>query len=291
MRTSIFSHPLAPLVLVSAAMAAAPAFAACPTDLEVALMAARHANLEVVANPSRDMTLSDALCGRDKFVRFLAQNNGRAVGYKAGLTSAAAQKQFGVAHPVRGTLFEKMLLRDGAEVPAKFGARPVFEADLVVEVKDAGINTARTPLEALRHVARIYPFIELPDLMVENPRAITGPIVAYINVGTRLGVLGEPLEVKPSQALLDALSTMKVTIVDNDGKQIDSASGSALLDNPMHAVLWLASDLRRQGGVLRKGELLSLGSFSRPHPPKPGMTVKVSYDGLPGNPSVSVRFR
>lgn len=76
------------------------------------------------------------------------------------------QQRFGFPRPVYGTLFETMLLQDRAVVPAKFGSRPVFEADLVVAGKDDGINRATTPLEALKHIAKIYPFIELPDLVV-----------------------------------------------------------------------------------------------------------------------------
>jgi 2-keto-4-pentenoate hydratase len=33
-------------------------------------------------------------------------------------------------------------------------------------LKDAGINRATTPLAVLRHISNIYPFIELPDLLV-----------------------------------------------------------------------------------------------------------------------------
>jgi 2-keto-4-pentenoate hydratase len=56
-------------------------------------------------------------------------------------------------------------------------------------------------------------------------------------------------------------------------------------------VLWLLKDLNESGTALKKGDLLSLGSFSRLLPPKPGNAVKVTYEGLPGNPTVSVRFR
>ena len=279
-----------PAVVALGALAL-PARGACPEDAEVALMAARHANRQLVPDPSTELTMADAICGRDKFTNFLAQNYGKAVGYKAGLTNPVAQKLFGVPHPVRGTLFERMMLREGAEVPAKFGARPVFEADLVVEVKDAGINGARTPLEVLRHVSRIYPFIELPDLLLENPKGITGPVLVYINVGARLGVLGKPIEASASPALADALADMTVRLVEDGGKELDAAKGSALLQHPLNVVLWLAQDLKKSGGALEKGQLLSLGSFSRLHAPRPGTSVKVIYEGLPGNPSVSVKFK
>lgn len=267
------------------------AYAACPSDIDTALMTARYANLQAAPNPAADLSMADALCGRDKFTAFLGQHYGKVVGYKAGLTNPAVQKRFNHASPVRGTLFEKMLMPDGAEVPAKFGARPLFEADMIMEVRDAGINGARTPLEALRHIAQIYPFIELPDLLVEDPAKITGPSLVYANVGARLGVLGKPIPVNATPALVEALATMTVKLVDQDGKELDSAKGSAILDNPLNAVLWLVQDLKSSGIALKKGDLLSLGSFSRLLPPKPGTGAKAIYEGLPGNPTVSVRFK
>lgn len=265
--------------------------AACPSDVDTAAMAARYANLQPTPNPPPDMTMADAVCGRDKFTNFLSQNYGKVVGYKAGLTNPAVQKRFNYLNPVRGTLFEKMLLQDGAAVPAKFGARPLFEADMVVEVKDGGINKAKTPLEALRHISRIYPFIELPDLLVEDPAKITGPSLVYANVGARLGVLGKPIVVNATPDLVDALANMTVKLLDQDGKEIDTSKGNAILGQPLNAVLWLVKDLNGNGVVLKKGDLLSLGSFSRLIPPKPGTGVKAIYEGLPGNPTVSVRFK
>lgn len=282
---------LLPVVAITLGTFALCAHAACPSDADTALMAARFANLQPTPNPPADLTMADALCGRDTFTRFLGQNYGKVVGYKAGLTNPAVQKRFNYPNPVRGTLFEKMLLKDGAEVPAKFGARPVFEADIVMEVKDAGINKATTALGALRHISRIHPFIELPDLVVENPAKITGPSIVYSNVGARLGVLGKPFAVKATPALVEALANMTVRLTDQDGKELDTAKGSAILGQPLNAVLWLIKDLNASGIQLKKGDLLSLGSFSRLMPPKPGTGAKVSYEGLPGNPTVSVRFK
>ncbi len=267
------------------------AHAACPSDVDTALMAARFANLQPAPNPPAELTMAEALCGRDKLTALLAQSQGKVVGYKAGLTNPAVQKRFNHPSPVRGTLFEKMLLEDGATLPAAFGARPLFEADLVVEVKDAGIHRATTPLEALRHLSRIYPFIELPDLVVEDPKKITGPSLVYANVGARLGVLGKPVEVKATPELVNALAAMTVRLLDQDGTEIEASKGKAILGQPLNAVLWLAKDLRASGITLKKGDLLSLGSFSRLLPPKPGTGAKVVYEGLPGNPTVSVSFR
>lgn len=281
-----------PLAAIALGVIAGGVHAACPSSVDTALMAARYANLQPAPNPPADMKMEDALCGRDLFAGFLAQNQGKVVGYKAGLTNQAVQKRFNYPKPVRGTLFEKMILGDGAEVAAKFGARPVFEADMVVVVKDAGINKAKTPLEALRHIAQIRPFIELPDLVVEDPSKLSGSGIAYINVGARLGVLGKPLEVKKATPeLVSALAAMTVKLSDQDGKELDAGKGSAILEQPLNAVLWLVQDLNASGIKLQKGDLLSLGSFSRLLPPKAGTAVKATYEGLPGTPTVSVRFK
>ena len=52
-----------------------------------------------------------------------------------------------------------------------------------------------------------------------------------------------------------------------------------------------ADNLAREGLALKKGDLLSLGSFSRLLPPAPGLGVEVQYLGLPGDPKVAVFFQ
>jgi 2-keto-4-pentenoate hydratase len=197
----------------------------------------------------------------------------------------------GVASPVRGVLFEKMLLKDGAEVPADFGARPMYEADLVVVVKDASIQRAKNHLEALNALSMVVPFIELPDLLVAEGEKLSAPLIVSLNVGARLGVVGKGIPVQATPEFAAALSAMRVVVSDQNGAEIASARGAAILDNPLNAVLWLAQDLERSGVKLKPGDLLSLGSFTAPMIPRPGLAVKVRYVGLPGNPEVSVRFR
>jgi len=216
------------------------------------------------------------------------------VGYEAGLTNPAVQKRFNASAPVWGTLYAPMLLADGAVVDAAFGARPLYEADMLVRVKDAAINQARTPAEVLAQVDRIIPFIELPDLVVQAPPKLNGAAITAINVGARLGVMGTPMAVPVLRAerfqMLDALRDMTV-MVSGDGVEQDRGKGSDVLEHPLNAVAWLVQDMAREGRALKKGDLVSLGSFSRLLPPKAGMSVEVSYQGLPGTPKVKVGFK
>ena len=84
---------------------------------------------------------------------------------------------------------------------------------------------------------------------------------------------------------------MTVRLLDREGKVLATGKGSDILEHPLNAVVWLADDLKKAGITLKAGDLLSLGSFSRLLPPRAGLQVRAVYDGLPGNPSVSVSFK
>jgi len=221
-------------------------------------------------------TIDEGLDFQAKFVAGLEPIVGQPVGYKVGLTSKAVQEKFGVSHPLRGVLLEGMLLKSGATVPAKFGAVPIVEADLLVRVKDDGINSAKTPEEVVKHIDQVIPFIELPDLVLKKGEPLNGATITAINVGARLGVLGEPIEVEPTADFARALAEMKV-YVSMDDKLVMTVPGKAIMGNPLNAAVWLAEDLAKHGQSLKAGDIISLGSFGKPFRPAPGSTFWVGY--------------
>jgi 2-keto-4-pentenoate hydratase len=130
---------------------------------------------------------------------------GQVVGYKAGFISEALQKRFEVPAPAYGVMFGKSMVESGVKLPAKFGARPLYEADLIAVVKDTGLAEAKTPLEALKHISEIAPFMELPDLSIEgNP---LGTALIATNIAFRAGAIGPRIKVQETQAFLDSLAS------------------------------------------------------------------------------------
>jgi len=291
-RTTNFVKFAGSALLAVAGLAAGPAaLAACPSPERVNTLLRFMYAKEPVRGLRADMTMADAECGRRRLVERMEAHDNRIVGYKAGLTNRALQEKFGTSSPVRGVLLRQMLLRDGDEVPARFGARPLFEADLVAVVRDAAIHQAKTPLDVLRSLTQVVPFIELPDLVVAEGEPLNAPLATFLNAGARLGVLGKGVPVAVTPEFVAALATMRVVAVDGAGKELASGRGDAILGNPLNAVLWLVRDLEHGGVKLKSGDLLSLGSFTPPMVPQPGLALTVRYEGLPGNPSVSVRFK
>lgn len=271
-------------------LAAGPALAACPDDKAVAAYLADWS----AKKPAKGLgveTMADAACARTRIVSSLVAQGQKVVGYKAALTAKAVQERFKATAPVHGVLTDRMILVDGAKVPAAFGARPLFEADLLLVVADEGVNQAKTPEEALRFISGLRPFIELPDLGLAPSETLEGVQLAGINAAARLGVAGPETPLTADAETVKALADMKVVMTDGAGAKIAEGTGAATLGNPLNAVVWLVQDLAASGQKLKAGDLVSVGSFSALMPPKPGLTVKVSYEGLPSaDPTVSVTF-
>jgi len=236
------------------------------------------------------ITLDQAQRAQNAFVRELIPRSGAPVGHKVGLVTQAAQEKYGARAPVRGVLAQRMLLEDNARVPAQFGANPMCEADLLVVVKDKGINKAQNVLEVAQHLSEVQAFIELPDAFFPTNQPVTSAMLTAVNVGARLGVLGRRRPMLPNPDFVQALATMKVTMTDQSGTVLGLGQGKTILDHPLHAVLWIKEELQRAGQKLKPGDKISLGAICM-ITPKPGQLITVTYEGLPGGPfDVSVAF-
>ncbi len=272
----------------------AGAQAACLTQAQVQTMADDYFAKKPTPNFAAQSD-KDAACTRARFNKLLAAHYGKVVGYKAGLTNPATQKRFNTNQPTWGVLYDGMIQPNGYTTAPNFGARPLFEADMLVRVKDAGINNARTPEDVIAHIDQVIPFIELPDLIVQAPPKLNGAAINAINVGARLGVAGTPIPVPADRmdrfVMLAQLANMDIKVMDQAGKQIGQGKGSDILEHPLNAVVWIAQALHKEHIRLKPGDVVSLGSFSALMPPKPGLSATVNYEGLAGAQPVTVNFK
>jgi len=268
--------------------------AECLTDAQASALVDNYIARKPADNP-QNQSEADGACSRAKVNALLQRHYGPVIGYKAGLTNPAVQKRFNYDKPVWGKLYQGMLLPNNATVDAAFGARALFEADMLVRVKSAAINQAKTPMDVLDSIDQVIPFMELPDLMVQAPPQLGGPGVSAINVGARHGITGKPIAVPATRgeryAMLDALRDMTVVVTDSTGAQRGYGKGSDILEHPLNAVVWLAGALQQENISMKPGDLISLGSFSPLLPPKAGVNATVTYYGLPGAEPVNVNFK
>ena len=246
-----------------------------------------------VTSYDQAMTVEQAMKVQAQFVKGLKPTFGEVVGYKAGLTNVDVQKALGVAHPLRGILLKKMLLKSGATIEANYGIRPFAEGDLILRVGSAEINKAKTPQETLRWIDAAIPFIELPDMPYAKEVKLNGPAIAAVNVGARFGVMGAPIQVKASKEWMSRLINFKLQIFDDKGTMLSEGQGTSLLGDPLSVVLWIRDSLKAEGKKLNKGDLLSLGSITKMLPTAPNTTLRARYTDLdPKGPvEISVKFK
>lgn len=238
------------------------------------------------------LSSSEALAAQHIFVQAISKELGRKAGYKVGLVTKANQERMGASGPVRGVLLKKMLLPNNARLPVNFAARPAVEADLVVTIKDSGINKATTLEEVAAHVAEIVAFIELPDSQFAPEQKLDGGVLEVANVGARAGVLGDRVKFKATPEFIQAFGKMRIIFTDKSGRELVNKPADIILGHPLNALLFLVQDLKKSGEKLKAGDVISLGSPVASIPPQAGETYSLRYEGLPGGPlKASVQFK
>lgn len=205
----------------------------------------------------------------------------RIVGRKIGLTSRAVQQQVGVDTPDFGVLFDDMQFRDGAAIAADVVMQPraeaeiafvlaedLVEGDLDYEQVEAAIEYAVTAVEVCDSRIRDWD-ISFVDTVADN--ASSGLYV----LGTRRRSFGdfEPRNVMMSMSV--------------DGQEVSTGTGSACLDDPVNAVVWLARQARAFGSPLRHNQVILSGALGPMHPIRAGNVVRATVSEL-GSVSFSV---
>jgi len=183
-----------------------------------------------------------------------------------------------------------MLLDNGVQLSPNYGAKPVVSAGIAFVIGDIAINTAGTPEEALQSISSIQPYIDLGDQVVTDPSQATAAVMTSVDAGARLGVLGAETPLDTSPAGIDALGAMDVVVTDGTGKTLSTTPGSAMMGNPLNALLWTVKALSSRGTSLREGDIVAITPYSTPEPPVAGQILTVAYNGLQGNPTVTVTF-
>jgi 2-keto-4-pentenoate hydratase len=65
-----------------------------------------------------------------------------------------------------------------------------------------------------------------------------------------------------------------------NGREVATGLGSAVLDNPLNSIKWLAQKLGEYGRSLRPGDIVMTGSFVRQFPLHPGDAAIAEFSGI-----------
>ncbi len=179
-------------------------------------------------------------------------------GYKISLTNKGLQEIFHTDSPIYGTLTDNTVVNSVIHKKELFA--PLLETELMFMVTE-DISSFADVSEIIEKTL-IAPGLEIPDSRIKDwfPKLSIGELIMD-NAVTGKVVVGEPIKIDSKSTLED----ISVTLYHND-KQVVSGQSNFVLDNPINAVEWLNNKLSTQGSVLRKGMIISSGTFISPIP-------------------------
>jgi len=203
------------------------------------------------------------------------------LGYKAGLTSAPAQKKFGAPGPATGMLLGSMLVKGDTVASAGF-----TKMMLEVEIGYRLAADVRQPVDAAgakAAVAAVMPAVEVPDLNFATFKGLTFADIVAANVGARKVILGGEMPLGDMD--LNAVTGQLI----KDGKPLGApVPGKAALGDQWEALAWCLNNLLKTGGLPKKGQVIITGSLGRMYPGAPG-EYQAAYTGGLGGISFTIK--
>ncbi|MDB6060542.1 MAG: 2-keto-4-pentenoate hydratase [Verrucomicrobiaceae bacterium] len=262
----------------SALVVAAMALAACQTVDPVPEGSARIAQAwsrNELAPPlsgdyGKEFTLDTAYrVQRAAFQQFYQGTS--ALGFKAALTSPAAQQMYGVNQPLAAALPPNAQLKreeDGYHQVLKEFRQPMAELEIGFRIGQR-IKTPIADVRALQAlVTEISPVVELPEFAhqgADNKFGVTDIIAS--NAGARRLILGAAR----APAQIDA-NNVAVTLY-REGEVLTQGTGRDVLGDQWQALLWLVNRVVASGWQIEPGQLLITGTMGRPVKLRDGLYV------------------
>lgn len=194
-------------------------------------------------------------------------------GYKISMTSEETQAIANTHEPAYGTLLSTNIVHSGETLKLDNLFSPLIEPEIMfVLTDDLSIDADE---KEIVEKSRVCAGIEIPDARYIDwfPNFSLADLLAD-NTATGLVVLSEEIE----PLAIEAFENIQMALYHNDEK-ISEGISSAVLGNPVSAVAWLVKKLGQQSKRLKKGMVISSGTFISPLPANVG-TYRVTYTNV-----------
>ena len=199
----------------------------------------------------------------------------RVRGHKVGLTSRPMRELMNATEPDYGFLYDHWFELEGASIPHARLNRPLVEMELAFvmgdELAGPGVNAA----DVIRATDFILPALEVVDTRFDSrgPNMLVDSIAdaascGFVVLGGNPLALGD-LDVRRLSAALSI-----------NGEVMESGSASAVMSNPINAVVWLANKLSEFDIAMQPGDVILSGSFVKAIPFAAGDTIVALFDQL-----------
>lgn len=243
-------------------------------DLAAQLLAAEigRTAIDPLTDEHPNLTVDDAYQIQNRIVAAKLTSGGSIIGWKAGFTSRAMQKQMGVDQPNFGCLLESAIVKSELSMDELIHPRVEPEIAFIMGRDLAGPGvTADQALAATRWVG---PCIEVVDSRIKDYRFQAQDNIADNSSAARI-VLGDSL-FAPDDFDLRLLGV----VLEKDGDVIETGAGAAALGHPARSVAWIANQLTEAGKLLREDQIVITGGLTAAPYVNRGEKVSALFDHL-----------
>jgi 2-keto-4-pentenoate hydratase len=179
-------------------------------------------------------------------------------GHKIGCTTPIMQSYLGIDTPCAGGVFEPTQRHGNGEFSFDELLNPGVECELAVRL-GADLVPGDAPFDAVSvadAVEAVTPAIEIVDDRWVDYKAIDTPSLVADDFFGAGCVLGDDALNWRELDLSEVEGSMTI-----NGELVGTGKGSAILDQPLSALAWLANLMAQRGKSLRAGEFVLLGSL------------------------------
>jgi len=232
-----------------------------------------------ITKTNSQLTLDDAYAIQLINLKKRLEEGKKITGKKIGLTSKAMQESLGVDTPDFGILYDSMEIQNNTVKKGQI-LQPRVEGELAFVLKK-DLKDKATLEDVYDATDYVVPAMEIVGSRIKDWKLTLIDTVAD-NASCGMYLLSD-LKIDPKET---DLKEIEMSLYKN-GELINSGKGSAVLDDPANAVLWLAQSLGQYGVTLNKGDVILAGALSAAIPAEPGDEFACDYGNF-GN--LKVRF-
>ncbi len=208
------------------------------------------------------LSIREAYAVQDAVVDLRSAEAEAVIGFKVGCTGPGTTKLFGMAGPIRGTLFDKEIYQSDAELNANDFCNLAVEAEMAIEV-DADSN-----------ILSVFPVIELHNFVFRAPQKSLSELIA--NNGLNSGIV---LSAKTWQKLPEFYENKLSLSLEINGSEIDSGELWPMEGGPASSLHWLTNHLEDHDLTISPGNIILGGTALSLHKVRAGDCIDVKIDG------------
>lgn len=204
-----------------------------------------------------ELSIDEAYQVQEKLDNRLARHYGPKAGFKVGYASKAAQKQFGVKEPARGTYFLKQRLANGQKISSGAFMNLMLETEVAFTIDKAIPKPLKTITELKSYIRYVHPALDVGDFrfVMTGPKGVAQDMIAS-GTGAHLFVVGPGKKMKE-----DDIHTEQLTLkLSKDGETINASPSSEVMGDPLESCLWCVNDVLKRGGRITPGMIILTGT-------------------------------